>query len=84
MFMWQADRPCPKCSTKAPGAYENPELLSYGGSGMAAALIPAEIESLKPERDILLEAREVNVLPEVAEAEAERLMRAEAVRLASR
>ena len=51
---------------------------------MAAALIPAEIESLKPERDILLEAREVNVLPEVAEAEAERLMRAEAVRLASR
>jgi predicted phage terminase large subunit-like protein len=40
MFMWEADRACPKCSTKAPRAYENPELLAYGGSGMAAAIIP--------------------------------------------
>jgi predicted phage terminase large subunit-like protein len=40
MFLWQANRPCPKCSTKAPPAYDNPELLAYGGSGMAAASIP--------------------------------------------
>ena len=37
-FVWEANRPCPKCGTKAPPTYENPELAAYqpapeGGNG---------------------------------------------------
>ena len=31
MFTWHADRPCPKCGTKAPATYDNPDVESYGG-----------------------------------------------------
>ena len=31
MFMFEADRPCPKCGTKAPTSFENPDMQSYGG-----------------------------------------------------
>ncbi len=30
MFMWEAERPCPKCGTKAPPTFDNPETLAYG------------------------------------------------------
>jgi predicted phage terminase large subunit-like protein len=32
-FLWEANRPCPKCSTKAPATYDNPELVSMGAMG---------------------------------------------------
>ena len=41
LFSWEARRPCPKCGMPAPATFENPELLSYAGSGMAAAQIEA-------------------------------------------
>jgi predicted phage terminase large subunit-like protein len=31
MFVFEAGRACPKCGTKAPDTYENPELLAMGG-----------------------------------------------------
>jgi predicted phage terminase large subunit-like protein len=33
MFTWDPDRPCPKCGTKAPASFENPETMSYGNLG---------------------------------------------------
>jgi predicted phage terminase large subunit-like protein len=33
MFMWQADRPCPKCGTRCPLEYPNPELVAMGEMG---------------------------------------------------
>jgi len=33
MFVFEAFRPCPQCGTKAPGAYENPEILGFGQMG---------------------------------------------------
>ncbi|MCI4355102.1 MAG: phage terminase large subunit, partial [Thermoplasmata archaeon] len=32
-YMWEADRPCPKCATKAPHTYDNPELAAMGQMG---------------------------------------------------
>ena len=36
-FMWEANRPCPQCGTKAPATYDNPELLSMGEMGSIAS-----------------------------------------------
>jgi predicted phage terminase large subunit-like protein len=33
MFTWAAGRACPKCGTKAPDTFENPEAMSYGTLG---------------------------------------------------
>jgi predicted phage terminase large subunit-like protein len=30
MFMWESNRPCPKCGTKAPEKQENPDLMGGG------------------------------------------------------
>ncbi len=32
-FVWEANRPCPKCGTKAPAVYENPEMMALGAFG---------------------------------------------------
>jgi predicted phage terminase large subunit-like protein len=29
MFTWEPSKPCPKCGTRAPASYENPESLAY-------------------------------------------------------
>lgn len=32
-FMWEANRPCPKCGTRAAATFENPELAALGTMG---------------------------------------------------
>ena len=31
MYVWEAGRACPKCGTKAPEKFDNPEIESMGG-----------------------------------------------------
>ena len=52
MFTWDPERPCPKCGTKAPLTFANPEMESYGrlleDQGEAATTEPIPVYELPP------------------------------------
>jgi phage terminase large subunit-like protein len=51
MFVWSAGRDCPKCGTKAPDVFENPDVAQYGGRLLEDGEAPeGDIQVIPPPR----------------------------------